>query len=138
MHCNFTTNLFRTQTHTHTSVQLFTRSRRRAVIGMCHLALFCFPSLSSHSSPVSCVPACCHDHRCQEEWWLHKKGKPEPQILLPRYLIHRHGGTPRFWCNAGRGRAEHGNVCKSGQRSAVRYICNTQRAIYLLKCCVGH
>lgn len=68
---------------------LFIRSDWAAIIGMCHL-----PPLPFVYRPVSCVlsgPPLPRRAEATEE------RKPEPQILMPRYLIHRH--TERQ-CNA--------------------------------------
>lgn len=51
-----------------------------------------FPPLLYHcpSYSISCVPCCCHDHRCQGEVTLARERELEPQILLPYYLINQH------------------------------------------------
>lgn len=68
---------------------LFTRSDWAAVIGMCHLPLLPFVY-----RPVSCVLSGPPLPRRAEATQVRKL---EPQILMPRYLIHRH--TERQ-CNA--------------------------------------
>lgn len=66
-------------------------SQWTAVVSLCILPPS-FPPLLYHypSYSISCVPCCCHDHRCQGEVTLTRERKLEPQILLPYYLINQH------------------------------------------------
>lgn len=74
---------------------LFAQTGRPSLVCVTFL---CSPPFVYHplSSPVSCFPSRLSWPQLPRRAEATEERKPEPQILMPRYLIHRHSGTPRF------------------------------------------
>ena len=75
------------------NICLFAQTGRPSLVCVTFL---CSPLLCIIPSPVSCFPGRLSWPQLPRRAEATEERKPEPPILMPRYLIHRHSGTPRF------------------------------------------